>query len=235
MKKLPTPLAYTGRQFANELIKQIRQSLPVSGQANSAASLGCIFAQYPEDLKARVVQLRWLLDRSTAAGSHDEFLWTGLEGQLAPIAELLSSGMSLLERWPYLKRTAFAKAFHRLLRQKLLKLTPYKAPHWGQKVLDIAFCLIDDRVLVALQKGAYALGMPEARRKVVERDPRMEERDRTIYEATCAKKSLGEIRGLVRKEYPDMQVSDSRLCQIASEYAKRHRLRKPPPRYQRLR
>ena len=67
----------------------------------------------------------------------------------------------------------------------------------------------------------------------------MEERDKLIYEQACAGTPYCEIQGLVRRKYPSSQkldylhVSVSRIFQIASEYAKDHRLPKPPPRQRR--
>jgi hypothetical protein len=105
--------------------------------------------------------------------------------------------------------------------------------------LGITFSLINDQVLIHLQKAAFSVGQPKPRRKRVQRESIMEERDKLIYDKARAGTSYREIQAFVRRTYPSSQnlgylhVSVGRIFQIASEYAERHGLPKPPPRQRR--
>jgi hypothetical protein len=105
--------------------------------------------------------------------------------------------------------------------------------------LGITYELIKDQLLIDLQKAAFAIGMAKVRRQKIPRKPIFEERDELIYKEVCARTPYCEIQGILRRKYPASQKLDylcvtiSRIHQIASEYAERNRLPKPPPRQRR--
>jgi hypothetical protein len=106
--------------------------------------------------------------------------------------------------------------------------------------LGITYSLINDQVLIDLQKEAFAVGQPKPWRQPVQREALMEQRDKLVYEKACdVRTTYSEIQGIVRRKYPSSQnlgylhVSVGRIFQIAREYAERHGLPKPPPRQHR--
>jgi hypothetical protein len=172
-------------------------------------------------------------------GSHDQFLWTALEARLGPVAERLGWLQEWFEMPIVVKTRAYTNALNHLLRLKLFALTMAKFPGC-EPCPVLTFGMIDDRVLSNLQKAVYAVSWGMPKRMAVPRDPLMEERDRMIYEEVCdGTKTYAEIRRMIRDRYPSssgvgyLHVSVGRICQIAWEFAERHRLRKPPRRHQR--
>jgi hypothetical protein len=218
-----------------DLIREVRDRIPVSGWADPKTPLGALIYPWPARLKPRGEPVRWLLDRSTAEGSLDAFLWAQLGEHLGPVADLLRQLKEILELYSRLKAKAFVKAFNRLLREKLF--SPSFLP--GQTYLTITYSLIDDNALIDLQRAAHAIGMPKPRREPVQREPVMEQQDKMIYEEACKGTPYSVIKGHIRTKYPSsqnlghLQVSISRIFQIANEYAKRHGLPKPARRHQR--
>jgi hypothetical protein len=102
--------------------------------------------------------------------------------------------------------------------------------------LTIRFSLIDVKVLTDLQKAAFAIDMPNPRRKRVRRHPLMELRDKIVYEEAFKGTQYAEIRGVIRTKFPgrpDFLVTPSAYHQAARKYAKRHNLPMPPDRQER--
>jgi hypothetical protein len=225
--------------MADILMWEWRNRLPVSGHANLTISPAAVICPCPTDLRPRAQPVRWLLERSTVEGSQDALLWTYLGEHLGPIAEKLRIIKEQLEFLMLLEAPAFVKAFNRLLRQKPFVPSFLEFEAWENKLLSITFCLLDDRVLIDLQKEAYALAEPKPEREKVERGEFLEERDKLIYEKARAGMAYSEIRGLVMRKYPAIEnlghlhVTVSRIFQIAYEYAERHGLPKPKPRRKR--
>jgi hypothetical protein len=200
----------------------------------------------PEDLDERVETVRWLLDRSTEQGSHDVFLWTFLSPHLGLVAHWLGHLNDKLQDLfknhsaPKGDAKRLLTAFNRLLRQKMFELKLGPSNEFVKDTyLYFSFCTLDDAPLTALQEAASAIGTRRPRRAAVRRDEAMEQRDKLIYEAARDRKTYAQICGLVRKSFPKdsnqgyLHVTESRICQIASEYAERHGLPKPPPRQNR--
>jgi hypothetical protein len=157
---------------------------------------------------------------------------------LGPLALLLRDFKVGVDVFPFWRnRKALVKAFNRLLRQKLCAV--HAKQDSESKTLGILPFLLDDQVLIDLQKSQYPMESARPRREPVQRDKLLEERDKLIYEAWCEGKTLSEIRGLVREKYPRGQypglrrVKESRIWQIVYEYAERHGLPKPKPRQRR--
>jgi hypothetical protein len=220
------------------LMQAVRNRLPVTGQTSDPVHGTVIMGGWPRSTKPGTESMRWLIERSTAEGSVDLFLWNKLEPNLAGIDRALREVARLMETHGQ-ELAPLKKPFNRFLGQRLFARSYGRSEDGERKHLVIEFFSSNDQVLVKLHGAALALGMPRPKRKAVQREKLMEERDKLIHESACQGMSYSDIAGLVRRKYPVaenrgfLHISTQRAWQVAHEYATRKGLPLPPARQQR--
>jgi hypothetical protein len=217
------------------LLSAIRADLQVSGQLDFEGHCGvAVTGGYPKCIKPGTELVRWLIERSTAEGSVDSYLWTKCP-HLANVAELLGDLQELLEYYDVGDVRPLRNSFNRLLRQKLFTLSFEPWRDGEEEDLYILFHLIKSEVLLDLHETAHALGTRKPKRTVIQQDPRLEERAKTIYEEACEGKPYKEIQRLVNRKYPHLTriSTESGVWEAARRYAERNGLPPPPGRHQR--
>lgn len=101
------------------------------------------------------------------------------------------------------------------------------------ELMSLASLLVDelDRRKAAADK---VRGRSMAAPKQAKRDPKIEARDKWIYEQCCAGEPHDKIAGELKRKSPakgwKVFKSKNRVWQIGKEYAERHGLDQPPPR-----
>ena len=156
------------RVYVDNLITTIRSKLPVNGHTNHTVGGFTVSLSegWPKSYRAGVKQMRWILNRSTDEGSADEILWCAMETHLAMLERYIKV-LNNIELDCDVNLRRFRSSFERLLRHELFSTRFETHPEGNRHTLHIDFVLIEDSILVKLQRAAYAVGLPAAKRKAL--------------------------------------------------------------------